>query len=191
MHSFNSVLIHCVWSTKARESLLTADLQDRLWPYLGGIARENKMKAMAIGGAADHVHMLISLPDNSICCQSSATSKGQFFQMGSRNISQAPSFCMAGRLWRIQRWSIGLGCDRGVHSKPSGASSNTYLSRRVYNDSAEARFRLRRTDAGLILSSLPGLGRNTNRFPSAEAPGYLLSRLSALAPDPDVLQEQP
>jgi Transposase IS200 like len=34
----------------------------RLWPYLGGIARENKMKTLAIGGAADHVHILVSLP---------------------------------------------------------------------------------------------------------------------------------
>jgi REP element-mobilizing transposase RayT len=62
MHSFNSVLVHCVWSTKNREPILATDLRDRLWPYLGGIARENKMKALAIGGAADHVHMLISLP---------------------------------------------------------------------------------------------------------------------------------
>ncbi len=62
MHSFNSVLIHCVWSTKKREPSLNADLRGRLWPYLGGIAREKKMKAMAIGGTADHVHMLISLP---------------------------------------------------------------------------------------------------------------------------------
>jgi REP element-mobilizing transposase RayT len=37
-------------------------LRDRLWPYLGGIARENKIRALAIGGAADHVHMLVSLP---------------------------------------------------------------------------------------------------------------------------------
>jgi putative transposase len=32
------------------------------WPFLGGIARENKMKALTVGGAADHVHILISLP---------------------------------------------------------------------------------------------------------------------------------
>src|ERR1700724_1750566 len=29
---------------------------------LGGIARENKMKAIAVGGAADHVHVVLSLP---------------------------------------------------------------------------------------------------------------------------------
>ncbi len=62
MHSFNSCLIHCVWSTKNREPLLTSDLRDRLWPYLGGIAKQNKMNALAIGGASDHVHILISLP---------------------------------------------------------------------------------------------------------------------------------
>jgi REP element-mobilizing transposase RayT len=62
MHSFTSIFVHCVWSTKNREPLLTSDVRDRLWPYLGGIARENKMKALAIGGAADHVHALVSLP---------------------------------------------------------------------------------------------------------------------------------
>jgi putative transposase len=62
MHSFTSILIHSVWSPKNREATLNAELRDRLWPYLGGIARENKMKALAIGGTADHVHMLISLP---------------------------------------------------------------------------------------------------------------------------------
>ena len=62
MHSFVSVHIHCVWSTKSREPSLTLNIRDRLWPYLGGIARQNKLKALAVGGAADHVHMLISLP---------------------------------------------------------------------------------------------------------------------------------
>ena len=30
--------------------------------YLGGIARENAMVAIAVGGVADHVHLLLSLP---------------------------------------------------------------------------------------------------------------------------------
>jgi putative transposase len=62
MHSFASCLIHCVWSTKNREPCLIPDLRERLWPYLGGIAKQNQMKALAIGGAADHVHILLSLP---------------------------------------------------------------------------------------------------------------------------------
>ena len=62
MHSFSSCLVHCVWSTKDRAPLLDSNLRSRLWPYFGGIARENKMKALAVGGAADHVHILVSLP---------------------------------------------------------------------------------------------------------------------------------
>lgn len=62
MHSFTSILIHYVWSTKNREALLIADLRERLWPYLGGIAKQNKIKMLAIGSAADHVHVLASLP---------------------------------------------------------------------------------------------------------------------------------
>jgi REP element-mobilizing transposase RayT len=61
MHSFTKVLIHSVWSTRNRERSLDSELQDRLWPYLGGIAKQNKMKALAVGGAADHVHILVSL----------------------------------------------------------------------------------------------------------------------------------
>jgi len=41
---------------------LTPAIRERLWPYLGGIARENDMKALAVGGVADHVHLLLSLP---------------------------------------------------------------------------------------------------------------------------------
>src|SRR6266576_3973457 len=60
--SYVSSYHHCVFSTKERRPLITAALRDRLWPFLGGIARQNKMKAVEIGGVEDHVHMLLSLP---------------------------------------------------------------------------------------------------------------------------------
>src|ERR1700686_954646 len=62
MHSFTISLHHCVFGTKGREPLLTPAIRERLWPYLGGIARENGMKALAVGGVADHVPVLLSLP---------------------------------------------------------------------------------------------------------------------------------
>ncbi|MBV9008815.1 MAG: IS200/IS605 family transposase [Verrucomicrobia bacterium] len=62
MHTYTSSLFHCVFATKNRAPSLRNDLRSRLWPYLGGIARENGMKALAIGGAADHVHILLRLP---------------------------------------------------------------------------------------------------------------------------------
>ncbi len=61
-NSYLSLYIHVVFSTKGRRAMILPDLQNRLWSYMGGIARENKMKALSIGGMQGHVHMLLSLP---------------------------------------------------------------------------------------------------------------------------------
>ena len=60
--SYISSWFHCVFSTKERRPLITPPLRERLWPFLGGIARQNRMKAIEIGGTLDHVHILLSLP---------------------------------------------------------------------------------------------------------------------------------
>src|SRR5256885_9191341 len=60
--SYVSSHLHCVFSTKERRPIITPALRERLWPFLGGIARENKMKAIEVGGMPDHVHILLSLP---------------------------------------------------------------------------------------------------------------------------------
>ncbi len=60
--SYVSSYFHCVFSTKDRRPLITPRLRERLWPYLGGIARENNMTAVEIGGVPDHVHLLLSVP---------------------------------------------------------------------------------------------------------------------------------
>jgi len=55
-------LVHCVFSTKGRAQLVSAEVQPRLWAYLGGIARSNGFVARAVGGVQDHTHILLSLP---------------------------------------------------------------------------------------------------------------------------------
>lgn len=60
--SYVSSYFHCVFSTKARQPIIPPQLRDRLWPFLGGIARQNQMTALEIGGMPDHVHVLLSLP---------------------------------------------------------------------------------------------------------------------------------
>jgi REP element-mobilizing transposase RayT len=54
--------MHCVFSTKERRRLITPVLQERLWPCLGGIARQHKVKVLAVDGVEDHVHALLSIP---------------------------------------------------------------------------------------------------------------------------------
>jgi REP element-mobilizing transposase RayT len=51
-----------VFSTKERRKTITGELQERLWPYIGGIAHENQMRLLAVGGVEDHVHLLLSIP---------------------------------------------------------------------------------------------------------------------------------
>ena len=60
--SYVSAYFHCVFSTKDRRPLITPELRARLWPFIGGIARQNDLKAVEIGGTEDHVHILLSMP---------------------------------------------------------------------------------------------------------------------------------
>jgi REP element-mobilizing transposase RayT len=61
-HTYASLFFHCVFSTKRRRPWLTRDIRDRLWPFMGGIAREKGFVAVTVGGTEDHAHMLLSLP---------------------------------------------------------------------------------------------------------------------------------
>ena len=60
-HSHICCLVHIVFSTSGRQPLIRDGMRERLHAYLGGIARENGMAALAVGGVADHVHILLSL----------------------------------------------------------------------------------------------------------------------------------
>ena len=61
-HTYASLFFHCVFSTKERRPWFTQDVRDRLWPFMGGIAREKGFVAVSVGGTDDHAHMLLSLP---------------------------------------------------------------------------------------------------------------------------------
>ncbi|HEV2487076.1 MAG TPA: transposase [Terracidiphilus sp.] len=63
-HTYCCSLFHCVFSTKERRKTIVPEVQPRLWAYMGGIAREQEMKALAIGGTDDHVRLLLSLPSS-------------------------------------------------------------------------------------------------------------------------------
>jgi REP element-mobilizing transposase RayT len=56
-----SLHVHVVFSTKNREPRIAAEWRDRLHAYLGGVARNSGAIPEAIGGVADHVHLLLGL----------------------------------------------------------------------------------------------------------------------------------
>ena len=61
-HTYTQLLAHIVFSTKYRYPFIDAELQQRLFPYMGGIIRELDGKPILINGPADHVHILARLP---------------------------------------------------------------------------------------------------------------------------------
>jgi len=71
-HTYMSVLIHCVFSTKLRRDLIKPEIQSDLWSFLGGIARKNGCKALMVGGIENHVHMLLSLRGGYVCGEGNA-----------------------------------------------------------------------------------------------------------------------
>jgi len=61
-NTFTSLHYHVVFSTRNREPWIKPLIEQRIWAFLGGIARENKMKAITIGGVEDHLHLLLAIP---------------------------------------------------------------------------------------------------------------------------------
>ena len=59
--TFTCLHYHLIFSTKHRLPLITADLQPRLFEYVGGILRNHDSCLLAAGGVADHVHLLARL----------------------------------------------------------------------------------------------------------------------------------
>ena len=59
---YTKVLVHCIFSTKNRRPQISEP--DKLWSCLRGIARNRGADILAIGGTANHVHMLLALPSS-------------------------------------------------------------------------------------------------------------------------------
>ncbi len=72
-HTYASNFIHCVFSTKGRRPILSADRMPDLFAYLGGIARSEGLILIAAGGTANHIHLLFVLPATS--CLATAVQK--------------------------------------------------------------------------------------------------------------------
>ena len=60
--TYTSLNYHFTFSTKNREPWITQSIEDRIWSYLGGVARKHKMTALQVGGIEDHIHALVTAP---------------------------------------------------------------------------------------------------------------------------------
>ncbi len=61
-NTYTSLCYHIVFSTKNRINYVTPEIENRVWAYLGGVARKHKMTALQVGGVEDHIHALVLAP---------------------------------------------------------------------------------------------------------------------------------
>ncbi len=59
-HTYSRLLVHTVFSTKERRPTIHDTFRQRLYDYLGGIARNEFGRSLVVGGTADHIHGLLS-----------------------------------------------------------------------------------------------------------------------------------
>ncbi len=57
--TYSQLLLHIVFSTKARQPWITPDVASRLYGYIGGLVRAEQGMLYSIGGAEDHVHLYL------------------------------------------------------------------------------------------------------------------------------------
>ena len=60
--SHSQVIVHFIFSTKDREPFLDAAIRPRMHAYLATVCRDLEAEAYRVGGVADHVHVLATLP---------------------------------------------------------------------------------------------------------------------------------
>ena len=60
-HTAGNLVLHLIFSTKDRRPLITNEIRNDLFAYLGGIIRGMNGTALIINGTADHVHMLVRI----------------------------------------------------------------------------------------------------------------------------------
>ena len=60
--SLSKVIIHVIFSTKDREPWLEHDVRPSMHAYVATICRDLNAEAFLVGGVADHVHIVTTLP---------------------------------------------------------------------------------------------------------------------------------
>lgn len=58
-NTYSNLFYHIVFSTKGRADLIDQEIENRVWAYIGGIARKHEIIAVQVGGIGNHIHVLI------------------------------------------------------------------------------------------------------------------------------------
>jgi putative transposase len=91
-HSYTSIIVHVVFSTKDRKPQIDTTLEERLYPYLGGIIRELAGKLIAVNGIEDHLHLLAAVKATMSVTEAVCKIKGSSSKWIHETFPDRPSF---------------------------------------------------------------------------------------------------
>src|SRR6185312_677891 len=86
------------FSNQNREHIISEKFQPKLWVYMAGIATNQGVHALAIGGMDDHTCATLASCDHEHCQRRPGT-QGQLFALGQSRTSNP--LRMAGRIFRL------------------------------------------------------------------------------------------
>ena len=62
--SLIKIYLHIIFSTKYRKPMITDDIENELYNYLGGICNNLDCQPIKVGGYINHIHILCRLSNN-------------------------------------------------------------------------------------------------------------------------------
>jgi putative transposase len=86
------VFIHLIWATWDRQPILTDELAPRVQHVVAKKAQECGAEVLAIGGAADHLHLLVRLPPTMAVAELAKQLKGSSAYFVAHRIAPGSGF---------------------------------------------------------------------------------------------------
>ncbi len=137
--SLSRVVLHIIFSTKDREPWLDSNVRPRMHAYLATICRDVGTEFVHVGGVADHVHIVTTLPRT----LSQAQLIEQIKKTSSKWIKAVDHVRLAARIWRIFREPEPARRCAAIHRWAKRTPSHSHLSGRISRVVAPARRRFR------------------------------------------------
>lgn len=108
-NTFTQIYIHFVFSVKGRQNLIQKSWKDELHKYICGIVDGKDQKVYAIGGMADHIHLLVSIKPTIAISDLVRDIKANSSKWINEKKNCHRQISMAGRFWGVFVRTISAG----------------------------------------------------------------------------------
>jgi hypothetical protein len=93
-HTYVQNLVHVVFSTKERRKLISKEAQARLWGYITGVCKRERIFVREIGGMEERPHVDSASADI-VSVRRNSRNQDKFFPL------DGTQFCLAARIWSV------------------------------------------------------------------------------------------